>query len=205
MIIRFRALLLRVEILKFIAALFSLFVVACDPQNPSFEELDAYLSQNNTDAIIIIQNGEVVHERYFGTFTQSEKHNGYSLAKSFTNAAIGMALYEGNIKSLESDVFSLLPNYAEFESRGLTVEHLLQMQSGIKFLNKEHYAPMMDSADSLGYIADIPVEASPGELWRYKTDPTLLSGIIEQTTGQTLHDYIDERLFEPMGIGVLGK
>ncbi len=149
MITCFRALHSGVPILKLIAALFSLLVIACDPQKPSFEELDAYLSQNNTDAIIIIQNGEIVHERYFGTFTQSEKHNGYSVAKSLTNAAVGVAIYEGDIKSLESDVFSLLPNYAAFENRGLTVRHLLQMQSGIKFLNNEHYAQMMESADIL--------------------------------------------------------
>jgi len=185
-----------------LAGLICIVLTSCGEKTYDFRELDSFLKLNNTDAILISLNGKVVHENYFSGFEKTATHDGYSLAKSFTNAAIGIAIYEGEIQSIDTDVFTVLPEYTELNDRGITIRHLLSMQSGIEFLNQEHYPVMMKSSDSVNYMLDLPIEEKSGELWRYKADPTLLSSVITHLSKQTMHEYMDERLFDALGMDV---
>lgn len=127
----------------------------------------------------------------------------HSVAKSFTACAIGMALEEGRFR-LGDKVISFFPDHlpaiVDDKLAAMTVEDLLTMRSG-------HAAETSGSlwrARKTSWIAEffkIPVVHQPGTVHVYTSAASyMLSAILTRTTGQTLHDYLRPRLFEPLGI-----
>jgi CubicO group peptidase (beta-lactamase class C family) len=127
----------------------------------------------------------------------------YSLSKSFTSTAVGMAINEGYL-SVDDLVVSFFPE----ETAGNTdpnlakmrVRHLLSMSTGHAEDTTAHRDELFDTKWCAG-ILTIPVEYEPGTHFVYNSGASyLLSAIIQKLTGMKIVDYLQPRLFEPLGI-----
>jgi CubicO group peptidase (beta-lactamase class C family) len=102
------------------------------------------------------------------------------------------------------DFFPADPNHHSGTSldnyNRITIEHLLTMTSGIDFDNSAHYPIMLTTDNWCEYVLSRPVINSPGTHWKYKADPTVLSGIVTQVTGMSMLDYAQQHMFSHIGI-----
>lgn len=131
-----------------------------------------------------------------------ERRDVYSVSKTFTSVAIGIAQGEG-LLHLDDPVLTHLPQFADTAAPGVqqvTIRHLLCMTSGIdyRWADPDTDHPGDPAQD---FLATTPV-AAPGTWHAYRgTSTYVLSRIIAATSGSDMRDYLMPRLFEPLGIG----
>jgi CubicO group peptidase (beta-lactamase class C family) len=128
-----------------------------------------------------------------------------SLGKSFTAAGILKLAEQGKL-SLRDDIRRFLPAYP---ARGatITIEHLLTHTSGISALAETsdlRAAAVQDAKviDVVGdWVRDLPPDAAPGEKWAYGNwDYSLLAAIVEQASGQSYAEFLQQTFFGPLGM-----
>ena len=126
----------------------------------------------------------------------------FSVAKSLTSLAIGVAIDQELIESHETPVGTILPEFQDGLNMSLNVEHLLSMSSGIDFgesySNPFGYMAKAYYGDDLeGLTLRYDVTREPGELWVYEGGNTVLLGsIIEEVTQQTISEYFSEQIWK---------
>ncbi|CAN5137532.1 hypothetical protein BH09BAC3_BH09BAC3_31960 [soil metagenome] len=154
-------------------------------------------------SIMIVRHGHVVAEGWWSPYAPDLKHTLYSLSKSFTSTAVGMAIAEGKF-SLDSKVVSFfpgqLPEVISTNLAAMNVQHLLEMASGH---DKDTIPPMRTGTDDdwIKIFLGLPVEHEPGTHFVYNTGATyMLSAIVQKVTYQPLEEYLKTRLFDPLGI-----
>jgi hypothetical protein len=127
----------------------------------------------------------------------------FSVSKSFTSTAIGLAISEGRL-SLDDPILSFFPSYVTPEIRdnmgSLQVRHLLSMSTGHA---EDTFLPMVESPDGdwVRTFLGLPITYPPRTHFLYNTGASfMLSAILQSLTGQTLLEYLQPRLFQPLGI-----
>ncbi len=163
-----------------------------------------FLIANGTLSLIIIRNDTILYEKYFNGFEPDSVRTIFSVSKAFTSALVGIALKEGYFKSINQPVSDFIP---EFKTKGrekLTINHLLQMTSGV---NEADYADLL-RLGSFYYANDqnqkcenIKMRCEPGTRFQYSSMTTQILGIcLEKATGKKLDDYLKEKIWEPLGM-----
>lgn len=167
------------------------------------------LAQTNdslkTVAFLIIKNDSIWHESYFDNYTKDTKSNSFSMAKSIVTAAMGKAIMEGKIKSLDQKVTDFFPEYAGEFGDKLTVGDLSSMSSGLDW-DEKYYSPF--SITTRAYFDDdlnkvmlkLKILSEPGKEMKYLSgDTQLLAMVIKKATGEHLSDYVSKKFWQPMG------
>jgi len=164
-----------------------------------------------THALLVVQHGRVVFERYGEGFTAASTHHSWSMAKSITQALIGMLVKDGKLDiAAPADV----PEWANDVRAAITLDQLLRMSSGLKFI--EDYAPDGGPSDVIAmlfnegkedvaaFAASLPLAHAPGTHWSYASGTT---NIVSRIAARALNAYgpdfqrfMTERLFAPLGI-----
>lgn len=165
------------------------------------ESLDTQLRELHS--FMLLRHGSVVAEGWWSPYRRDDPHMIFSLSKSFTATAVGLAVAEGYF-SIDDPVRSCFPDEATLESSdhlaAMRVRHLLSMTTGHAV---DTWASMVDRPDGdwiKGFFA-VPVAHAPGTHFLYNTGATyLLAAIVQQTTGVRLIEYLEPRLFAPLGI-----
>lgn len=154
-------------------------------------------------SFMLMQHGKVLAEGWWSPYGRTHPHMLFSLSKSFTSTAVGLAASEGCF-SIDDPVVSFFPDETPAEVSDLLaamrVRHLLSMSTGH---DTDTFPPMLERADGQWIKAffEVPVVHQPGTHFLYNTGATyLLSAIVQKTTGQKLIDYLQPRLFAPLGI-----
>lgn len=160
------------------------------------------IEKNGIDihSFMVIRHGKVAAECYRAPFTAERPHAMYSVSKTVTATAIGLAVSEGflNLDDKVRDIFSdYTENISDTNLDKLTVEHLITMTSG-----KD---PSVFADKSKGnwveYYFSAPWYNEPGKEFRYINENIyMLSAIIKRTTGKSVREFLMPRLFEPLGI-----
>jgi CubicO group peptidase (beta-lactamase class C family) len=161
-----------------------------------------------TRAIVIVQGGRVVAERYAGGYSAAHRFAGWSMAKSVTSALAGILAGDG---VLDLDTDALRPEWQDAgDARGrITLAHLMHMSSGLEF--DESYTPtggatrmLFNSADVAAVAAASPLRHEPGTRWQYSSAATnLISSHIRERFGGDDASYLAfpaHRLFGPVGM-----
>jgi CubicO group peptidase (beta-lactamase class C family) len=171
--------------------------------------LDAFIELSDTSALLVIKDGRIVHETYAHGDSRESLHTSFSVAKSFTSALVGIALSEGRIKRLDDPIRAYLPELTSKTFDGVTVKHVLQMSSGVRF-NETYTDPASDinrmttlvpPMTYLEYINTLEREHAPGTFNHYASINTQLLGILLlRVTGESLTDYMQSRLWHPLGM-----
>ncbi|MCP2266371.1 serine hydrolase domain-containing protein [Promicromonospora thailandica] len=157
-------------------------------------------------SLLVVRHGNVIAEGWWHPHTADRPHTMFSVSKSFTSTAVGLAVDEG-LLSLDDRVVDLLPDDVPADPgehlRAMRVRHLLTMTTG-------HSASTMEGIDRTislpgarwaRSILAQPVDHEPGTHFVYNTGATyLLSAILHRLTGERLLDYLTPRLLAPLGI-----
>ncbi|HEX3997946.1 MAG TPA: serine hydrolase [Pirellulales bacterium] len=151
------------------------------------------------NSFMLLRHGHVVAEAWWAPYRAGAPHSLYSLSKSFTSTAVGLAISEGKL-SLDDEVLKFFPDDAPAHPganlRSMRVRDLLRMQSG-----QQTEPERTDSEPWTKTFLDHPVPFKPGTHFLYNTSGAyMLSAIVQKATGETVLDYLQPRLFEPLGI-----
>ncbi len=154
-------------------------------------------------SLVLLRHGKIIAEGWWTPYQPDDPHILFSVSKSFTSTAVGLAVTEGKMQ-VDDPVISffpeLQPDQVSDNLAAMQVRHLLTMTTG-------HSEDTMDGitkdfkADWVQAFLALPVPHVPGTHFLYNTGATyVLSAIVQRVTGQTLLDYLQPRLFTPLGI-----
>jgi CubicO group peptidase (beta-lactamase class C family) len=170
--------------------------------------LDDFLAHQRVTGLLLIKDGEVLYERYQYERNAANRFVSHSMAKSIVSLAIGMALAEGKIASLDDKAAKYEPKLAGHAYGETSIRNLLRMSSGVTF--KEVY----DGNDDLARFSRLRIargsvdslrefdarEAEQGTRFHYASIETVvLAVVLRAATGMTLSEYLTPRLWQPMG------
>lgn len=158
-------------------------------------DLDTYLQSKNTKAFIILKNGKIVKEKYFGTFTTDSLWYWASAGKTLTAFLTGLAQEDGilNINNKSSQYLGTGWTSAPLAKENLiTVRHQLTMTTGL-----DDAVPDDDCTSSSCLI----YKADAGTRWAYHNAAyTLLYRVIEIASGQTYNNYFNTKIRSRIGM-----
>jgi len=154
-------------------------------------------------SLMLLRHGQVVAEGWWSPYGPEEPHMLFSLSKSFTSTAVGLAVEEGYF-SVDDRVLSFFPDDAPAEVNehlaAMQVRRLLSMSTGHVEDTMPHLVAQPEGNWVKGFLA-CPPEKEPGSHFLYNNGASyMLSAIVQKMTGQTVLDYLRPRLFEPLGI-----
>ncbi|MET4783223.1 serine hydrolase [Glaciihabitans sp. UYNi722] len=160
--------------------------------------LDCDDASFGVDSVMVVRGGEVVLERYWHGWAPRMPHEMYSVTKTFTATAVGIAADEGLI-----DVDSPLRQFFGREGDGIderiTLRHLLTMTSGRTASDSEMRFRSRDQA--VAAYAELEQVRAPGTAFSYcSLTSHILSLALRVRTGKTLFDFLEPRLLSPLGI-----
>jgi len=159
-------------------------------------------TKHEMHSFMLIRHGQVVSEGWWSPYGPEFNHTLYSLSKSFTSTAVGFAVSEGKLR-VDDRVVSFFPKNLPADVSenlaALRVKDLLTMSVGNA--DKSTNA-MVEQENWVKFFLGLPIGRPPGRTFMYDSAATyMLSAIVQQVTGQKLVDYLEPRLFEPLGIG----
>jgi CubicO group peptidase (beta-lactamase class C family) len=154
-------------------------------------------------SFMLLRHGQVAAEGWWTPYGPTHPHMLFSLSKSFTSTAVGLAVADKKL-TVDAPVVSffpdLLPAKVEEHLAAMKVRHLLSMSTGH---DKDATGPTRAAADGnwVKAFLSLPVQHEPGSKFVYNSAATyLLSAIVQKVTGNTVLDYLRPRLFDPLGI-----
>lgn len=152
-------------------------------------------------SFMLLRHGKVITEGWWNPYRRDLKHTLYSLSKSFTATSVGFARAEGKL-SLTEKVISFFPNQlpdtVSSNLQKLTVKDLLTMSVGQE---PDPTGVVVQDSNWVERFFKVPVKYQPGSKFLYNSTATyMLSAIVQKVTGQKIIDYLQPRLFEPLGI-----
>ena len=127
------------------------------------------------------------------------------MAKSYTSGLMQMAIQDGYIKSLDQPICDFLPAFCEGLAAKTTVGDLSSMSSGTNW-DESYYSPL--SITTRAYFDDdlekvingLEVIEEPGKGFKYASgDTQMLAMVVEAATGKKLYDYLEDRIWKPLG------
>ena len=163
-------------------------------------------AEQQVDALhsfMLVRHGHVVAEGWWAPYAANEPHMLFSLSKSFTSTAVGLAVAEGRLAT-DDLVLGFFPDEApaapSANLRAMRVRDLLTMSTGQHVDDIKDFAFDTDTNLIKTFLA-LPVAHKPGTLFVYNTPASyMLSAIVQKVTGQPIVDYLRPRLFDPLGI-----
>jgi CubicO group peptidase (beta-lactamase class C family) len=150
-------------------------------------------------SLMVLRHGQVIAEGWWEPYHRDGVQLLYSLSKSFTGAAVGVAVDEGHL-SLDDNLATLFPEQAEgagSRARSLTLHRALSMSTG----HRVDTLPSSPEKDPVAAFFTCEPEEEPGTWFVYNNGATFIAGAaVQLLTGQRLLDYLRPRLFDPLGI-----
>ena len=173
--------------------------------------LDDYLARNPATGLLVARGDTILVERYQYARHDRHRFTSWSMAKTVTAMLVGMAIAEGRIRSVDDPAAVYVPALADTEYGRTSLRHLLQMSSGVRFV--EEYSGRDDvsrlAADTFrqvgsgGVDAVTPfnVRAAPsGTRFSYASVETQVLGLVlRSAVGRPVADYLQEKIWEPLG------
>ena len=153
------------------------------------DSLYNFLGRENTKAFILLKDGKIVLEKYFGTFTQDSLWYWASAGKTITSFLTGKAQEEGYLSINDTSSKYLgqgWTNCTPAQEAKIKIRNQLTMTTGLDDGVPDNHCTI-DTC--LNYQADA------GTRWAYHNGPyTMLDSVIRTSTGQTLNNYTTQKL-----------
>jgi CubicO group peptidase (beta-lactamase class C family) len=154
-------------------------------------------------SVMILRHGRLIAAGWWQPYGPDRVHLLYSLSKSFTATAAGLAVAEG-LLNLDDPVVSFFPEFAaditDPGSRSILVRHVASMASG-HLTDTWGSAVTRDPAEPVRGFLLLPPDRDPGTVFAYNQSATYtLATIVQKLTGQSLTEYLRPRLLDPLGI-----
>ncbi len=154
-------------------------------------------------SFMLLRHGQVIAEGWWAPYAPDQPHLLFSLSKSFTSTAVGLAIAEGRF-TLDDPVISFFPDALPARPGirwpEVRVRHLLSMSTGHLKDTMERIARKRNRHWVKAILAQA-VRRAPGTHFVYNNGASyLLSAIVRQATGENVREYLQPRLFTPLGI-----
>ena len=171
----------------------------------SNQTLDLFLESHKTLSFMIIRNDTVLYQYFDPSKTDSSVVTSFSVAKAFISALVGIAISEGKIPDTNTRIVTYFP---ELQNQGLdrvTIDNLLVHTSGIHYKEiKNHVGGNLEfywGKDLSTDVFNIHAAFPPGDHFEYSNINTqLLSMILERATGMSVSQYLQEKIWKPLGM-----
>lgn len=184
--------------------------VAANP--PAFlyqgRTIDDFLARRRITGLMVIKDGIVQLERYQYDRTPAHRFLSNSMAKSIVSIAVGIALQEGRIRSLDDTAAAYVPELAGSAYGETPIRALLRMGSGVQFDERYErgddltkYIYRQASGGTIAALRSFGArDSAVGQRFQYASVETIVLGlVVKGATGQGLSAYVAERLWQPMG------
>lgn len=166
---------------------------------------ELFLADNNTVAFLIIKEDTIQYEAYFDGYDETSIVPSFSMAKSITSILIGCAIDDQLIGSVDEPITKYIPELAENGFDKVTIEHVLQMTSGLAF-NEAYKNPFGDAAtfyygkNLRKAITKMELESAPGQDFNYVSGNTQILGLLLERAlkDKTITAYFEEKLWKPL-------
>lgn len=168
--------------------------------------LDELLKSNDTVAFLIIKDDTILFERYYDGYTESSPSLAFSMSKSFLSILIGCAIDDGYIHSVTQPVTDFVPELAKNGYEHVAIKHLLQMTSGMDYVENDNpfgiHPRFYYTSNLERELLKLRLREQPGQRFIYKSGENALLGLIlKRALGtKTITNYMQERLWEPLGM-----
>lgn len=169
------------------------------------EEMINFMDKRKTCAFLVIQNDEIIYERYSQNYDKETITGSFSMAKSVISLMIGRLLDEGKIESLNDEIVKYIPELNKDRMVDVTIKDLLTMSAGIDF-TESYWNPFTMTVEIYygknldAILPRLKLKTEPGKIWEYQSISTQLLGhIVKNVSGKSLAEYSRELLWEPMG------
>ena len=154
-------------------------------------------------SLMVVRHGHVVAEGWWAPYQRNDNHVLYSLSKSFTSTAVGLAIAEGKL-TLDDGVLAAFPEDAPAapsdKLKAMRLRDLLSMSTGQHGEDVDPFPYASDDSLPRLFLAK-PVAHKPGTHFWYNTAATYMaSAMVQKATGQSVLEFLKPRLFEPLGI-----
>lgn len=170
----------------------------CQPQ---LDSLLAFLGRKQTKSFMVLKDGRIVVERYYGTYTQDSVWYWASAGKSLTAMLVGIAQQDGLLRLSDSTSRTLGRGWTSVptaKEKLITVRHQLTMTTG---LDDTPPAPCTADSQTLGCLL---YRADAGTRWAYHNAPyLLLQNVVAAASGLTFNQYTNQRLASRIGMNGL--
>ena len=178
---------------------------------PDWPFIQTYLDSHPATGLLVLKDGKVLVERYQYERQAEHRFTSFSMAKTLVAMATGIALSEGRIASIDDPVDRYEPALAATAWKGVTIRHVLNMASGVRF-DETYDKPGTDIAalsrtwarqqggllHALGRFQ--ASDAAPGDRFKYiSADTQVLAQVLTRAVDRPLADYVSDKLWQPLG------
>ena len=181
----------------------------------STSTVDEVIQNTFTDALIVLHDGRIVEERYFGQMTATTPHLVMSVSKSIVGCVASVLIDRGALDQ-DAPVTDYVPEVSDSGYAGATVRHLLDMRTGVAF--REAYTAMDaevrvmersmgwrpplpgDPVGAYAYLTTLGSAGPHGDSFTYRSaDTDMLGWVCERASGLRMADLISDLIWAPLG------
>ncbi|MEO0496440.1 MAG: serine hydrolase [Pseudomonadota bacterium] len=173
-------------------------------------QVEDYLADTATTSLLVVKDGEIVHESYLLGTQADDLRISWSMAKSVLSVAMGIAVEDGLI-DIDRTVETYVPTLTQSAYAGVTVRNALNMASGVRF--NEDYLDFWSDINRMGRVLALGGSmdeftagidgrlGTPGSVRQYVSiDTHVLAMVLRAATGQSLPDYVGAKILSPIGL-----
>ncbi len=169
-----------------------------------FDSVEEFLRKTGTTSFMVVRNDTILYENYFNGYLMDKPAIVFSVTKSIVTSLLAQAIADGHIEDLSVPAYEYIPELKVEGKQDITLEHLVHMTSGLDFEDEEDLVRLTQaywSKDVNGFAKKVKLEHEPGTHFAYKSvDTQLLSICIAEATGVKLSDYLQEKIWSPLGM-----
>jgi hypothetical protein len=172
---------------------------------------DTWIKDRAVTSLLVLKDGQIVHEDYYLGTTEDDLRISWSVAKSFLSALMGILVADGTIASLDDPVTKYAPQLAGGAYDGATIRNVLQMSSGVTF--DEDYLDYDSDINRMGRVLALGGEmddfaasltetfTAPGTQMQYTSiDTHVLGMVIRGATGRDIPSLLSDKIIAPLGV-----
>ena len=173
--------------------------------------LDQYLASNPTTGLLVARGNTIFVERYQYARNDTNRFTSWSMAKTVTSMLVGIAIAEGRIRSVDDPAATYVPSLAGTEYGRTSLRHLLQMSSGVRFVEEYRAGDdvsrlvadtfMQRGSGGVGAVTPFNERVAPsGTRFSYASVETQVLGLVlTSAVGRPVADYLREKIWVPIG------
>ena len=175
------------------------------------DKVQQWIKDHSITALLVLKDGHIVFEEYFLNTNQHDVRIGWSIAKSYISALIGVLLHEGLISDIDVPVTDYVPELKGSAYDGATLRNVLQMETGVMF--DENHSDFWSEVNKMGYILALGGSldkfaadrqkryTDPGTEWNYVSIDTHVLGMVaRKATGKSVTDLLEDKIIKPLGL-----
>lgn len=169
-------------------------------------DIATYAEAQGSQSLIVLHNGAIQLERYWGDSDRETWFNPQSMSKSVLGLLMGIAIADGDIESVTDPIGKYIEEWRDDPRGAATIEQTLRMSAGLEQMTESYDFDLFSRGtrynfgeDFTGMILDLKQVDPPGTVFDYNNEETNLLGIvIERATGKRYAQYLSEKLWKPL-------